>query len=115
MRQQVRELLDQIQRAEDEVLNLSRKERELAVADGMPIPRIVVQGQELHRLDGVDHLLLDPAVVDNPAAPIALILHVPCDDCGVSHDKPVTLAPIGADADGVPILWDGRVLPGGPH
>jgi hypothetical protein len=114
MRQQLRDLLDHIHRAEGEVLRLAKKERELALADGVPCPRVVAQGYELHALDGVDHLLLDPAAAEDPAAPIALMLPVPCADCG-AHDRPVTLAPIGTDADGVPVLWDGQVLPGGPH
>ena len=107
LRRRIRDLLDKITEAEEAVIRLAEKERLLALADGIPQPRVVAQGREVQGAgDGL-------TLVERSS--VCLNLPTLCEDCGELHLEPVVLASVGTDADGAPILWDGQVLPGGPH
>jgi hypothetical protein len=115
LRQKIRDLLDKITEAEDAVIRLAQNERLLALADGLLPPRVVAQGREVQGAGmDWDGLTADPSE-DRDRSAVCLNLPNLCEDCGDTHLEPVVLASVGIDADGAPILWDGQVLPGGPH
>jgi hypothetical protein len=115
LRRKIRDLLGKITEAEDAVIRLAQKERLLVLADGVLPPRVIAQGREVQGAGrDWDGLTADPSG-DLERSAVCLNLPTLCEDCGQSHVAPVVLASVGTDADGAPILWDGQVLPGGPH